>query len=133
MPQTMLVHHAPVAANEPQVVDAYRKAISRTIAYMLNPPTRKTVNTAMAAQFALSNAVEADEAYKAVISVYERLPYPTADRMNGSMACSPLTIRSSSTRRGRNDDRRLLCPQARHLGVRPERSQEALTHSFSYC
>jgi hypothetical protein len=35
----------------------------------------------MAANLRLSNPSEADEAYKAVVNVYERLPYPTADGM----------------------------------------------------
>ena len=81
MPQTMLVTTRRVAANKPQVVDAYMKAIVEAIAYMLDPTNKETVTRAMAVNLRLSNASEADEAYKAVIGVSERLPYPTADGM----------------------------------------------------
>jgi NitT/TauT family transport system substrate-binding protein len=81
MPQTMLVTTRRVAANKPQVVDAYIKAIVEAIAYMLDPTNKETVTRAMAVNLRLSNASEADEAYKAVLGVYERLPYPTADGM----------------------------------------------------
>jgi NitT/TauT family transport system substrate-binding protein len=81
MPQTMLVTTRRVAANKPQVVDAYMKALVEAIAYLLDPANKEMVTRAMAANLRLSNPSEADEAYKAVVNVYERLPYPTADGM----------------------------------------------------
>ena len=76
MPQTMLVTTRRVAANKPQVVDAYIKAIVEAIAYMLDPTNKETVTRAMAVNLRLSNASEADEAYKAVIGVYRKTSLP---------------------------------------------------------
>ena len=67
MPQTMLVTTRRVAANKPQVVDAYIKAIVEAIAYLLDPTNKEMVTRAMAVNLRLSNASEADEAYKAVV------------------------------------------------------------------
>jgi ABC-type nitrate/sulfonate/bicarbonate transport system substrate-binding protein len=81
MPQTMLVTTRRVAVNKPQVVDAYMKALVEAIAYLLDPANKEMVTRAMAVNLRLSNPSEADEAYRAVVNVYERLPYPTADGM----------------------------------------------------
>jgi len=81
MPQTMVVTTRRVAANKPQVVDAYMKALVEAIAYLLDPANKEMVTRAMAVNLRLSNPSEADEAYKAVVNVYERLPYPTANGM----------------------------------------------------
>ena len=131
MPQTMLVTTRRVAANKPQVVDAYIKAIVKPIAYMLDPTNKETVTRAMAVNLRLSNASEADEAYKAVLGVYERLPYPTADGMKRLHGLLTIVNPKLVDAKG-GHDRRLLCPQARHLGVRPECCQEALSELLSY-
>jgi ABC-type nitrate/sulfonate/bicarbonate transport system substrate-binding protein len=81
MPQTMLVTTRRLAANKPQVVDGYMKALVEAIAYLLDPVNKENVTRAMAVNLRLSNPSEADEAYKAVVNVYDRLPYPTADGM----------------------------------------------------
>jgi ABC-type nitrate/sulfonate/bicarbonate transport system substrate-binding protein len=81
MPQTMLVTTRRLAASKPQVIDAYMKALVEAIAYLLDPVNKETVTRAMATNLRLSNSGEADEAYKAVVNAYERVPYPTIDGM----------------------------------------------------
>jgi ABC-type nitrate/sulfonate/bicarbonate transport system substrate-binding protein len=81
MPQTMLVTTRRLAATKPQVIESYMKALIEAIAYLLDPANKEGVTRAMATNLRLTNAGEADEAYKAVVSVYERVPYPTVDGM----------------------------------------------------
>jgi ABC-type nitrate/sulfonate/bicarbonate transport system substrate-binding protein len=81
MPQTMLVTTRRVATGKPQVIDAYLKALVEGIAYLLDPAHKESVTRIMASNLRLSNTSEADEAYKAVVNAYERVPYPTLDGM----------------------------------------------------
>ena len=81
MPQTMLVTTRRVATGKPQVIDAYLKALVEGIAYLLDPAHKESVTRIMASNLRLSNPSEADEAYKAVVNAYERVPYPTLDGM----------------------------------------------------
>jgi NitT/TauT family transport system substrate-binding protein len=81
MPQTMLVTTRRLAASKPLVVEAYMKALIEAIAYMLDPANKENVTRAMASNLRLSNPSEADEAYKAVVNAYERVPYPTIEGM----------------------------------------------------
>jgi NitT/TauT family transport system substrate-binding protein len=81
MPQTMLVTTRRVAAGKPQVIDAYMKALVEGIAYLLDAGHKESVTRIMASNLRLSNPSEADEAYKAVVNAYERVPYPTLDGM----------------------------------------------------
>jgi hypothetical protein len=71
------------------VVEAYTKALIEAIAYLLDPANKESVTKAMATNLRLANAAEADEAYKAVINAYDRVPYPTLDgmkRLHGLLA-----------------------------------------------
>jgi ABC-type nitrate/sulfonate/bicarbonate transport system substrate-binding protein len=81
MPQTMLVTTRRLAMSKPQVIEAYMKALVEAIAYLLDPANKENVTRTMASNLRLSNASEADEAYKAVFNAYERVPYPTLDGM----------------------------------------------------
>jgi ABC-type nitrate/sulfonate/bicarbonate transport system substrate-binding protein len=81
MPQTMLVTTRRVASSKPQVIESYLKALIEAIAYLLEPTNKETVTRAMAVNLRLSNPSEADEAYKAVVNAYERVPYPTLEGM----------------------------------------------------
>ncbi len=81
MPQTMLVTTRRLAASKPQVLEAYMKALIEAIAYLLDPVNKENVTRAMATNLRLTNSSEADEAYKAVVSAYERVPYPTIEGM----------------------------------------------------
>jgi ABC-type nitrate/sulfonate/bicarbonate transport system substrate-binding protein len=81
MPQTMLVTTRRVTTNKPQVIEAYMKALVEGIAYLLDPGNKESVTRIMASNLRLSNPSEADEAYKAVVNAYERVPYPTLDGM----------------------------------------------------
>jgi ABC-type nitrate/sulfonate/bicarbonate transport system substrate-binding protein len=81
MPQTMLVTTRRVAASKPQVLESYMKALIEAIAFLLEPANKETVTRAMATNLRLANASEADEAYKAVINAYDRVPYPTIEGM----------------------------------------------------
>jgi len=57
------------------------KALVEGIAYLLDPAHKESVTRIMASNLRLSNPSEADEAYKAVVNAYERVPYPTLDGM----------------------------------------------------
>ena len=81
MPQTMLVTTRRLATSKPQVIEAYMKALVEAIAYLLDPANKENVTRAMATNLRLTNPSEADEAYKAVINAYERVPYPTIEGM----------------------------------------------------
>ena len=81
MPQTMLVTTRRVAASKPHVLESYMKALIEAIAFLLEPANKETVTRAMATNLRLANASEADEAYKAVINAYDRVPYPTIEGM----------------------------------------------------
>jgi ABC-type nitrate/sulfonate/bicarbonate transport system substrate-binding protein len=89
MPQTMLVTTRRMATSKPQVIEAYMKALIEAIAYLLDPTNKETVTRAMATNLRLSNSSEADDAYKAVVNAYERVPYPTLEgmkRLHGLLA-----------------------------------------------
>jgi NitT/TauT family transport system substrate-binding protein len=81
MPQTMLVTTRRLATTKPQVIESYMKALIEAIAYLLDPANKEGVARAMATNLRLASAGEADEAYKAVVSAYERVPYPTIEGM----------------------------------------------------
>lgn len=81
MPQTMLVTTRRLATSKPQVIEAYMKALVEAIAYLLDPANKENVTRAMATNLRLTNPSEADEAYKAVVNAYERVPYPTIEGM----------------------------------------------------
>lgn len=81
MPQTMLVTTRRIAAAKPQVVEGYIKGLVEAIGYMLDPANKESVTRIMATNLRLSNASDAEEAYQAVTSAYERVPLPTVDGM----------------------------------------------------
>jgi ABC-type nitrate/sulfonate/bicarbonate transport system substrate-binding protein len=81
MPQTMVVTTRRIAASKPQVMDAYLKGLIEAIAYLLEPANKEVVTRAIATNLRLSNPNDAEEAYKAVLNAYDRVPYPTVDGM----------------------------------------------------
>lgn len=81
MPQTMLVTTRRIAAAKPQVVEGYVKGIVEAIAYMLDPANKESVVRIMASNLRLNNPSEAEDAYHAVVNVYDRVPLPTLDGM----------------------------------------------------
>jgi len=81
MPQTMLVTTRRIAAAKPQVVEGYVKGIVEAIAYMLDPANKENVTRIMATNLRLTHPSEAEDAYHAVVNVYDRLPLPTLEGM----------------------------------------------------
>jgi ABC-type nitrate/sulfonate/bicarbonate transport system substrate-binding protein len=81
MPQTMVVTTRRIATSKPQVLDAYLKGLVEAIAYLLEPANKENVTRAIATNLRLSNPADAEEAYKAVLNAYDRVPYPTVEGM----------------------------------------------------
>ncbi len=81
MPQTMLVTTRRIAAAKPLVVEGYVKGIVEAIAYILDPANKESVMRIMASNLRLTNPNEAEDAYHAVVNVYDRVPLPTLDGM----------------------------------------------------
>jgi ABC-type nitrate/sulfonate/bicarbonate transport system substrate-binding protein len=81
MPQTMVVTTRRITASKPKVIEAYLKGLIEAIAYLLEPANKEGVTRTIATNLRLSNTADAEEAYKAVVNAYERVPYPTIDGM----------------------------------------------------
>ena len=81
MPQTVLTTARRTAVAKPQMVDAYLKAFSESIAYILDPANKNTVTRSIATNLRLNNPADAEEAYLTVASSYERVPAPNLDAM----------------------------------------------------
>jgi len=81
MPQTVLTTARRTAVAKPQMVDAYLKAFSESIAYILDPANKSTVTRSIATNLRLNNPADAEEAYLTVASSYERVPAPNLDAM----------------------------------------------------
>lgn len=81
LPQSTLVTSRRIAANKPQIVDGYLKALGEAIAITLDPTHKELVLRLLAANLRLNNPADAEEAYKAVINSYERVPHTSLEGM----------------------------------------------------
>jgi hypothetical protein len=81
MPQTVVSTTRRTAANKPQLVEAYLKAIIEGIAFMVGPANKEVVSRIVASKLRLTNPADAEEAYQSVVGSYERIPYPNLDGM----------------------------------------------------
>jgi ABC-type nitrate/sulfonate/bicarbonate transport system substrate-binding protein len=81
MPQTVVSTTRRTAANKPQLVEAYLKAIIEGIAFMVEPANKEVVSRIVASKLRLTNPADAEEAYQSVVGCYERIPYPNLDGM----------------------------------------------------
>ena len=81
MPQTVVSTTRRTAANKPQLVEAYLKAIIEGIAFMVEPANKEVVSRIVASKLRLTNPADAEEAYQSVVGSYERIPYPNLDGM----------------------------------------------------
>jgi len=81
LPQTMLVTTRRTIATKRNVVDAYLKGLIEAIAYLIEPANKQSVLQIIASNLRLGSASAAEEAYQAVVSSYERVPYPNAEGM----------------------------------------------------
>ena len=81
MPQTVVSTTRRTAANKPQLVEAYLKAIIEGIAFMVEPANKEVVSRIVASKLRLTNPVAPEEAYHRVVGSYERIPYPNLDGM----------------------------------------------------
>lgn len=81
LPQSMLVTTRRIAANKPQVIEGYLKALVEAIAITLDPSHKELVTRLLASNLRLSNPADAEESYQAVIHSYERAPHPSLEGM----------------------------------------------------
>jgi NitT/TauT family transport system substrate-binding protein len=75
LPQNMLVTTRRIAANKPQVIEAYLKAMIEAIALTLDPANKELVTRLLASNLRLSNPADVEEAYQSVIHSYEPTPH----------------------------------------------------------
>jgi len=81
LPQSVLVTSRRTAAAKPQVIDAYLRAMLEAIAVTVDPVNKSSVTRAIATNLRLTNPADADEAYQAVVSSIERVPYSQLESM----------------------------------------------------
>lgn len=81
LPQNMLVTTRRIAANKPQVVEGYLKAMIEAIALMLDPANKELVIRLLASKLRLTNPADAEESYHAVVNSYERAPHTSLEGM----------------------------------------------------
>ena len=81
LPQNMLVTTRRTAANKPQVIEGYLKAMIEAIAVTLDPANKEIVTRLLASNLRLSNAADVEESYNAVVSSYERAPHTSVEGM----------------------------------------------------
>ncbi|OGP22712.1 MAG: hypothetical protein A2038_01530 [Deltaproteobacteria bacterium GWA2_57_13] len=81
LPQTMLVTTRRTIATKRDVVEAYLKGFIEAIAYLIEPANKQSMLQIIASNLRLDSASAAEEAYQAVVSSYERVPYPNPEGM----------------------------------------------------
>jgi len=81
LPQNMLVTTRRIAANKPQVLDGYLKAMIEAIALILDPANKEMVTRLLASNLRLSNPADVEEAYQSVIHSYEPTPHISLEGM----------------------------------------------------
>jgi NitT/TauT family transport system substrate-binding protein len=81
LPQNMLVTTRRIAANKPQVIEGYLKAMIEAIAVTLDPANKELVTRLLASKLRLTNPADAEESYYAVINSYERAPHTNVEGM----------------------------------------------------
>jgi NitT/TauT family transport system substrate-binding protein len=81
LPQNMLVTSRRIAANKPQVVEGYLKAMIEAIAIMLDPANKELVIRLLASNLRLTNRADVEESYQAVVNSYERSPQISLEGM----------------------------------------------------
>jgi ABC-type nitrate/sulfonate/bicarbonate transport system substrate-binding protein len=81
LPQNMLVTTRRIAANKPQVVEGYLKAMIEAIAMTLDPANKELVTRLLASNLRLTNPADAAESYHAVVNSYERAPRISVEGM----------------------------------------------------
>jgi len=81
MPQTLVLSTRRTAANRPQLVEAYLKALIEGIAFVVEPANKEVVRRILASRLRLSNPADVEKVYLSVFSSYERIPYPNLEGM----------------------------------------------------
>jgi NitT/TauT family transport system substrate-binding protein len=77
--QTALATSRRTIAAKPQVIDGYLKAFIEALAYILEPANKATVMRIIASHLRLDSSAASEDAYRAVVNSYERIPYPNVD------------------------------------------------------
>jgi NitT/TauT family transport system substrate-binding protein len=81
LPQNLMVTTRRTAANKPQVIEGYLKAMVEAIALILDPANKEMVTRLLASRLRLSNPADIEESYLAVIDSYERAPHISLEGM----------------------------------------------------
>ena len=81
LPQNMLVTTRRIAANKPQVIEAYLKTMIEAIAVTQDPANKELVTRLLASNLRLTNPADAEESYNSVINSYERAPHVNLEGM----------------------------------------------------
>jgi len=103
MPQTMLVTTRQTIAAKPELIESYLKGFVEAVAYVLEPSNKNSVTRIISSNLRLDSSAAAEEAYQAVVSSYERIPYPNAEGMKmlhgilGSLNPKLTQVRPEST------------------------------------
>lgn len=77
--QTALATSRRTLAAKPQVIEGYLKAFIEALAYILEPANKPTVTRIIATHLRLESGAASEDAYRAVVNSYERIPYPNVD------------------------------------------------------
>jgi NitT/TauT family transport system substrate-binding protein len=81
LPQNLMVTTRRTAANKPQVIEGYLKAMVEAIALILDPANKEMVTRLLASRLRLSNPADVEESYLSVIDSYERAPHISLEGM----------------------------------------------------
>ncbi len=81
MTQTVLAASRKTIAEKPEIIESYLKGLIEALAYLLDPANKSTVVGIISTNLRLGSSAAAEEAYKAVVNMYERIPYPNPDGM----------------------------------------------------
>jgi NitT/TauT family transport system substrate-binding protein len=81
LPQNMMVTTRRTAAAKPQVIEAYLKTMIEATAVTLDPANKEMVMRLLASNLRLTNPVDAEEAYLAVVDSHERVPRTSLEGM----------------------------------------------------
>ncbi len=81
MPQAMLATTRRTLATKPEIVESYLKGFVEAIAYLFEPANKNSVMGIISSNLRLDSIAAAEEAYKAVVNSYERIPYAHPEGM----------------------------------------------------
>jgi ABC-type nitrate/sulfonate/bicarbonate transport system substrate-binding protein len=81
LPQNVMVTTRRTAANKPQLIEGYLKALVEAIALTLDPANKELVSKLLASKLRLSNPADVEESYNSVVDSFERTPHTSVEGM----------------------------------------------------